>query len=62
VFPYPIEGDKAKTRIARKSLWIEVTAPAASALVSGEYDSQPFPVIIKEDKQPSSWSLPRIDL
>jgi len=62
VFPYPIDGDRAKTRIARKSLWIEVTVPAASALVSGGYDSQPFPVIINEDKQPSSWSLPRIDL
>jgi hypothetical protein len=62
VFPYPIDGDKAKTRIARKSLWIEVTVPAASALVSGGYDSQPFPIIINEDKQPSSWSLPRIDL
>jgi len=62
VFPYPIDGDKAKTRIARKSLWIEVTAPAASSLVSGGYDSQPFPVIINEYNQPSSWSLPRIDL
>jgi hypothetical protein len=29
VFPYLIDGDKAKTRIARKSLWIEVTVPAA---------------------------------
>lgn len=62
MFPYPIDGDKAKTRIARKSLWIEVTVPAVSASVSGGYDSQPFPVIISEDEQPFSWSLPRIDL
>ncbi len=31
VFPYPIDGSKAKTRIARKSLCIEVNAPAASS-------------------------------
>lgn len=62
IFPYPINAAKLKTRIARKSLWIEVNVPIAAALSAGGYDISPFPVVIEAGKQPSSWSLPRIDL
>jgi hypothetical protein len=43
-------------------LWIEVNAPAASALVPGGYDSDPFPVVIEQDSQSHSCSFPPIDL
>ncbi|CZR55693.1 uncharacterized protein PAC_05581 [Phialocephala subalpina] len=62
IFPYPVDFTKIKTKIARKSLWIEMNVPAASALVTGGYDIGPFPVIINENSQPSTWALPRFDL
>lgn len=62
IFAYPIDASKAKTRIARKSHWIEVKAPAASALVPGGYDVSPFPVVREANGQPSSWAIPRLHL
>jgi hypothetical protein len=62
LFPYPINGSKATTRIARKSLWIEVKVPLASAMDSGGYDLDPFVVVAGENPQPSVWALPRVDL
>jgi hypothetical protein len=61
LFPYPVNGLKATTRIARKSLWIEVKVPLASAACSGGYDLDPF-VVAVDSLQPSVWALPRVDL
>ncbi|KAF7958797.1 hypothetical protein EAE96_002330 [Botrytis aclada] len=61
-FPYPIDGTKATTKIARKSLWIQVNVPLAPTLKSGGYDQNPFPVITSPSNQPAIWALPRINL
>ncbi|KAA8576412.1 hypothetical protein EYC84_006538 [Monilinia fructicola] len=62
VFPYPIDGAKATTKIARKSLWIQVNVPVAPALKNGGYDSNPFPIVTSQNQQPAVWALPRINL
>jgi hypothetical protein len=62
LFPYPINGSKATTRIARKSLWIEVKVPLAPALTYGGYDLDPFVVTTGGTPQPSVWALPRVNL
>lgn len=62
IFPYPIDGSKATTKIARKSLWIQVNVPLASTLRSGGYERNPFPVITSRSSQPAIWALPRINL
>lgn len=62
IFPYPIDEAKATTKIARKSLWIQVSVPVSSTLKPGGYDASPFPVMTSQDQQPVIWSLPRINL
>ncbi|KAF7938118.1 hypothetical protein EAE99_001790 [Botrytis elliptica] len=62
IFPYPIDGSKAATKIARKSLWIQVNVPLAPTLKSGGYDQNPFPLITSPSNQPAIWALPRINL
>ncbi|KAI9650520.1 hypothetical protein NHQ30_000536 [Ciborinia camelliae] len=62
IFPFPIDGTKTTTKIARKSRWIQVNVPVAPALRPGGYDLNPFPVIASSVQQPAVWALPRIDL
>ncbi|TGO64200.1 hypothetical protein BCON_0008g00470 [Botryotinia convoluta] len=62
IFPYPIDGSKATTKIARKSLWIQVNVPLAPTLKSGGYDQNPFSLITSPSNQPAIWALPRINL
>ncbi|TKA82451.1 hypothetical protein B0A49_00050 [Cryomyces minteri] len=61
IFLLPIHGENAKTRIARKSCWIEVTMPIASALTDGGYKTNPFPVI-RDQFSTISWGLPRVGI
>lgn len=61
LFPYTVNGVKARTRIARKSLWIEVTVPVSPATSSGGYDLDPF-VVAVDRQQPYVWALPRVNL
>ncbi len=60
-FPFPINGLSAKTRIARKSSWIEVTVPTSAALDIGGFIN-PFPVIVRNKQPPVAWSAPRVQL
>ncbi|KAK5016977.1 hypothetical protein LTR39_001798 [Cryomyces antarcticus] len=60
-FLLPIHGENTKTRISRKSCWIEVTVPIASALTDGGYKKHPFPVI-RDQTSIISWGLPRVGL
>jgi MYND finger len=60
-YPYPINGTNAKIRIARKSSWIEVAVPIASALTYGGYKGNPFPVI-RYGSEHVSWALPQVNL
>lgn len=62
IFPYPVDSAKLKTRIARKSLWIEVNVPVSSALSDGGYNLDPFPLLINKNTQPTSWALPYVNL
>jgi hypothetical protein len=57
LFPYPVNGVKARTRIAWKSLWIEVTVPVSPATSSSGYDLDPF-VVAVDRQQPYVWALP----
>ncbi|KAG2074779.1 hypothetical protein BDR04DRAFT_1229044 [Suillus decipiens] len=58
-FLLPIDAKKSKLRIARKSLYIEVTLPLK--LVLGETDSDMFPVI-PQGGDLALWNMHRINL
>ena len=57
MYPYAIEAARSKTKIARKSSWIEVAVPISSALKSGGYSTNPFPVV-RDGHAYRSWALP----
>ncbi|KAG2142218.1 uncharacterized protein EDB93DRAFT_1208843 [Suillus bovinus] len=58
-FPLPIDAKKAKLRIARKSLYIEVILPLK--LVLGDTDSDMFPVI-PHGGDLALWNMHRVNL
>ncbi|KAG2074766.1 hypothetical protein BDR04DRAFT_1047951 [Suillus decipiens] len=58
-FPLPIDAQKAKLRIARKSLYIEVTLPLKLTL--GETDTDMFPVI-PQGGDLALWNMHRVNL
>ncbi|KAG2347544.1 hypothetical protein BDR05DRAFT_876468 [Suillus weaverae] len=58
-FPLPVDAKKAKLRIARKSLYIEITLPLKLAL--GETDPDMFPVIPKGGDL-ALWNTHRVNL
>ncbi|KAG2366725.1 hypothetical protein BDR07DRAFT_1352199 [Suillus spraguei] len=58
-FPLPIDAKKAKLRVARKSLYIEVTLPLKLTL--GETDTDMFPVIPQEGDL-ALWNMHRVNL
>ncbi|KAH7362126.1 MYND finger [Plectosphaerella cucumerina] len=45
-FPYPVDSTQAKTRIARKSAWIEVIAPIADPLTTPALDDYIYPSVL----------------
>lgn len=61
LLPFPVNGALPKTRIARKSSWIEVILPVAPALSLGGYSSNPFPLVF-DRSQLLTWGIPRIKL
>lgn len=61
VYPFPVNGALPKTRVARKSSWVEVIVPAAAALSSGGYCSNPFPVVF-DGSRLLAWGIPRVRL
>lgn len=61
VFPIPIQGSQSKTRIARKSSWIEVEVPIFTALDGDRFDS--WTQMVFESGFPSlCWNIPRVNL
>ena len=60
-FPFPVIGSKAKTRIARKSSWIEVEAQVTSARDVDPFESW-TQVVINAGGTPECTHIPRIDL
>ena len=59
VYPFPVDGRLAKTKLARESSWIEVTVPLSPAGVSGGYILKLFPTLIM-GRNPSPWATPRV--
>lgn len=62
VFPFPIHGQSSKTRIARKSSWIDVLVSIAPAKGPGGYESNLFPIIHQEGSPPIVQSLSHVRL
>lgn len=61
VYPFPVDGSRAKTKIARKSSWIEVAVPVSTALSPGGYDLNRFPVVLGK-YHPSVWGMSRVNI
>ena len=61
-FPWPMDAAKVTTRIARRSLWIEVKAPLTSAFSAGGYHESPFPILFDKSLQSYSWSTQSVAL
>ncbi|KAI9774114.1 MAG: hypothetical protein M1840_005207 [Geoglossum simile] len=64
VYPFPIDGSVTRTRVARKSSWIEVATPLSPSLVRGGYNSNPFPVATQDGGllQTTAWGHSRVIL
>ena len=61
VFPFPVQGSQSKTRIARKSSWIEVEVPIFTALDGDRFDSW-TQIVFEASLPPLCWSMPRVNL
>ncbi|KAK0729492.1 hypothetical protein B0H67DRAFT_595921 [Lasiosphaeris hirsuta] len=61
-FPIPILKDLTKTRIARKSGYIELIAPFAEASTNRCLDSYVFPTIRSESGLPITLNIPHLSL
>lgn len=61
IFPFPIRGSQSKTRIARRSSWIEVEVPIFTALDGDRFDSW-TQMVLESGRPPLCWSIPRVDL
>ena len=61
VFPFPIQGSHSKTKIARKSSWIEVEVPIFTALDGDRFDSW-TQIVFESGRPPLCWSIPRVNL
>ena len=60
-FPAPVVKMKSKTRIARKSLYVEVEAPLADATVWKSFPALLYPVSLASGS-PLGWNLSRLNL
>ena len=61
VFPFPIRGSNPKTKVARKSSWIEIAVPIFTALDGDRFDSW-TQMIVESGRPPLCWSVPRVNL
>ncbi|KAH6686772.1 MYND finger [Plectosphaerella plurivora] len=64
-FPYQVDSAQAKTRIARKSSWIEVIAPFADPLTTPALDDYVYPLILGGNAQelvPVTLNSPHVSL
>ncbi|KAJ9148687.1 MYND finger family protein [Pleurostoma richardsiae] len=61
-FPIPIEKEGAKTRIARKSSYIEVIAPFADPATASSISDFVFPTILAPPGPPVTLNTPHVNL
>ena len=63
--PFPVNANASTSRVARKSGWIELTAPLSVKRIdahNGGYSAAPLPVVRDAASTSlSSWSLPRVN-
>ncbi|KAJ3204137.1 hypothetical protein HDU67_009767 [Dinochytrium kinnereticum] len=62
VFPFPVDGEKCKLRVARKSSYIEVSAAPSGRKITGGFSKRRFPVVLANHRFPTAWTLHRIFL
>ncbi|KAF9448223.1 hypothetical protein P691DRAFT_781245 [Macrolepiota fuliginosa MF-IS2] len=63
-YPIPVDGTRSKTRIARKSSYVEVEAPSRSSPLT-QRTLQPFPMTLdvsKNGTRTTCWNAPYINL
>ncbi|KAF9448971.1 hypothetical protein P691DRAFT_704001 [Macrolepiota fuliginosa MF-IS2] len=64
-YPIPVDGSRTKTRIARKSSYIEIEAPARISPLT-QLMLQPFPMTLTSDDgntaQATCWNAPYVNL
>ena len=61
VFLFPIRGSSPKTKVARKSSWIEIAVPIFTALDGDRFHSW-TQMIVESGRPPLCWSVPRVNL
>ncbi|KAI5922011.1 MYND finger [Camillea tinctor] len=61
-FPIPVSKDQTKTRVARKSSYIEVIAPLADPIASESLSSFVYPITIDEQSQPILYNGNHVNL
>ncbi|TFK74159.1 hypothetical protein BDN72DRAFT_813396 [Pluteus cervinus] len=62
-FPFPIDGERARLRIARKSSYLEVVVPLSGNQIAGGYNINQFPVIsAAQERALVVWNLHRLHL
>ncbi|TIA45510.1 hypothetical protein D6C79_05640 [Aureobasidium pullulans] len=60
VLPFPVDGAACKIRIARKSSWIEISAPTSNALQPGGFKHDSFPVV-SHGGSVMAWGMGRVN-
>ncbi|KAG8532391.1 uncharacterized protein KY384_002876 [Bacidia gigantensis] len=60
-YPFPINGASVKTRVARKSSWIELIVKIASPGTMSGFNIDPFPTVMVKG-QPYCWTSPRVNI
>lgn len=60
VLPFPVDGASCKIRIARKSSWIEISAPTSNALQPGGFKHDSFPVV-SHGGSVMAWGMGRVN-
>ena len=60
-FPFHISGSQSKTRVARKSSWIEVSLPLHTAPSREPFESW-TQLLFPKGCPPQTWSIPKVNL
>ncbi|KDN42595.1 hypothetical protein RSAG8_06738, partial [Rhizoctonia solani AG-8 WAC10335] len=62
LYPYPIQGDSPRLRIARKSHYIEIIVRVSKPLDRAGYFLRPFPVLRVDTNAYTPWNLHHLNL
>ncbi|KZP07580.1 hypothetical protein FIBSPDRAFT_1052900 [Athelia psychrophila] len=62
VYPFPIDGTRSKTKIARKSGWIDLIVPLSELGDSGGYSITRFPLLLSRTGSSTAWNMHKLRL